>query len=279
MQTVTIAVTNSCPNRCPACFVWKTDERMSLEDFKKVIKKLPSNLITLVFTGGETFTHPDLLKMCKYAAEFLIKPLLFTSGAVFLDMKPFKRYIDSVTVTIKYPSEELDNEWKGNPKAYKNAIRLLGQLKKLGIPRKINWAVDRDNVVVIEEMVKLAEKYDATIDMLRFMPYTHGVRTLALTDEEWEMVCEESLKYELIKIRSPSRYSYQSCTGGVGRLSINVDGSVTPCLYWTFDSVANLLNESYEEVEKSLEEWRYRIANAEMCPVMHYLKSQEGGIM
>jgi len=274
MQTISLDITSRCPCACLGCFSSKSGEDMSLDGFKTIVKKLPKEeLKSFVISGGEPALHKDLVPICKHVSRLLIKPTIFTSGVAKLKLKSLKPYVDNITFTIKYPFNEGDELWKRVEGSFDKATRQMERCNKLGIKVLINWAADRNNFVYMDEMSKLADEYNAKIGMLRFMPYTDFVREIALTDNEWEMLCQESLKYKNIKVMHPSKVSYSVCTGGVGRMHIKVNGEVTPCLYYSFDSVGNLLNNSYKEVEMGLERWRLTLGVMKMCPVQRRLQS------
>ena len=272
MQTVSISITDFCPNRCPGCFAYKSKNYMSLLDFKKVIKAIPAEIEILILTGGEPFTHPNLVDMCKYASEFAVKPTVFTSGCVPLDLKKIRNYISRLFVTVKYPNTT-DNEWKGNKNCFKNVKKILRDAQLFKIKTFINWSVDRENLVFLSEMSEFAKKYDAGLDVLRFLPYDEKAREIALSDDEWEIFCEEASKYDNVKIRSPSsKYSYDICPAGVQRMNILTNGDVTPCLYWSFYSLGNIFKEDMHSILERLKQWRLRIGDIKGCPVVHYLE-------
>jgi len=270
---VIVNLLNACPNRCKGCFSYNGKDKLSLNQFRTIIDKLPKDIKAVVLSGGEPCLHPDLLKICKYTADNLIKPTLFTSGCVPIDIKPFKKHIYDLTITVKFPDLVMDSEWKKNKSCPRNIRNLLEQANELRMKVNINYAVDRENFIYMKEMVDFAKKYNAEVRLLRYLPYDENTVELALTDDEWETVCEQAVKYNIM-IQSPSKhYSYKICTAGVGRMVITPKADVSPCLYWTFDTYGNLLKEDYSTIERRLEEWRYVLGEDYIgCPVERYLR-------
>jgi MoaA/NifB/PqqE/SkfB family radical SAM enzyme len=263
MDTVFISVTEQCPNRCLG---YRSRSMMSYDNFKKIIRQLPK-MKAIVLTGGEPLLHKDLVNMCRFASRNSVKPAILTSGAVLTDLKKLKPYVYSIVVTIKYPDSK-DSDWKGNKKAFRNAISLLKSAYEIGMKAEINWAADRNNMIYLDEMHQLSQQYNAPINVLRFLPYSKSAVSSAFSDEEWEDFCTRVKLLDGVKIRFPSRESYMVCSGGVSRMMINTDGSVTPCLYWSFDSYANILEDGYAVCSDVMRSWREGWGLQKGCPCL-----------
>ncbi|MEK6879085.1 MAG: radical SAM protein, partial [Nanoarchaeota archaeon] len=230
-------ITNVCMLNCYGCYRPKTIEQMTYEQFKTVIDKLPSvNNITL--TGGEPFVHPDLLKMVRYCAKKNRKPRIVTSGFLPIDLEPYKNLIELISVTIKFPDNQymkIDSKWKTrdfNKKTFQKSIKVLEQAVELGIPRAINFCVDNftKNYRYMLRMVKLAEEYDASLVLLKFIPYTSDLKMFLLSDYDWNYICKHASRFDRVHIAFPSKYSYDMCSGGVNRMNILANGDVNSCL-------------------------------------------------
>jgi organic radical activating enzyme len=55
VKVATISVTDSCPLNCSSCYSKKSQNSMTLQDFKGIIYKLPPTIEAITITGGEPF--------------------------------------------------------------------------------------------------------------------------------------------------------------------------------------------------------------------------------
>jgi len=266
IQTAIINITNLCPLNCIGCWVEKKNQVMSLEDLKKIINKLPK-LDNITLSGGEPFTHKSILEICKYIyKKKKIKPQILTSGAVKVDLKKIKDYVSRIFVTIKYPNN-WDNNWKRNDNAFSLAVDFLEQCKKNKISIAINNCIDKCNVNELGNVINFAEKYNAELHLLKFLPYQEETKKIYLKKNVWEEVCRKVSRIPNVKIDFPSPYSYELCVAGVNRMCIQTDGSVTSCLYDTFNIIGNILKESYPKIEEKLYNLRESFGNKKGCPI------------
>ena len=272
MQNVVINILNKCLCSCPGCWVEKSSLKMSLDDFRKIINKLPKSIDHVVISGGEPFIHPELMDMVRYCSDNLCKPSLFTSGvAAPKDLKKLSEYVYDVTVTIKFPNSG-DDWWKHVPGSLEKSVRFLEACKRAGIDTNINWCVGSNNMLYKRDMLSLAADNDSVLCILRYIPYDDGFREFALKDEEWEDLCKEMVQYKNVRVLFPSHTTSMDCIAGIHRMSILPSGEVSPCLYWSFSTVGNILNEDYKIIEKKLEDWRVGIGDIRGCPVLKRLR-------
>lgn len=254
MDTIIISITDACPLKCIGCYATKDSPHMSLENFKKILDKLPLTE-SLTLTGGEPFIHPNLLEIVNYCVKTKREPRIVTSGYINHELlNKLKGKVELITVSLKYPNKS-DELWKRRGGTFGKSVKFLEKANKLNIPLAINWVVDRQNWMYLYPMYRLASKYKAILEVVRFIPYKDEFRVFALKTDEWEKMCTHVKKLADAHISFPSKYSYQLCVGGVNRLYIRTDGSVTPCIYST-DVIGNIFKDSYINLERNGYDWR-----------------------
>jgi len=231
--------------------------KMSYQDFKTIIDKLPSSVRDITLTGGEPFLLKDeLVKMTKYCAETIAKPIVFSSGIV-PDEKTIKGIapnIISIHVTVKYP-DSLDVIWKGHAKAHENVIAFLTICKKYNVKTYIHYCVDKNNSEYLSEMVEFGKKYSvAGIHVLRFLAFDKKDVDIVYNDAEWKLFCKRCDEYkDQVELKAPS---CEECLAGCTRMNILTNGNVTGCIYLPGPAVGNIIKDSYKNIEKKLEVWR-----------------------
>jgi len=288
MQNITIDICTACVNACPGCFTKNTNKYMSLEDFQTIIDKLPKNINSLVLSGGEPCMHPKLVSMAKYASDNLIPPTIFTSGVILKDWLKLKPFITSLHVTIHAPGKR-DETWKQKYGSFQIVRQNLKRVKELDIPLAIHYTISVDNRDCLKEMVELAKEYGAKLDILRLLPFISEIKPLTLSDDQWTFFCEEASKYDNVRIMFPerpchvsiivkiksaiSRKRKEECTAGVSRIAIDTFGGVTPCIYYPTNSpLANILHDSFKNVERKIVEWRKLQGRETRCLAMMKLR-------
>lgn len=255
-----INITEVCRLRCVGCYAPKLAKSMTMEQFRRIIHSLPKGVETITLSGGEPLLHPLLFDFVDFCNENNIRPRIVTSGFEDTDYTLLKDKVDLITVTIKSPNDKEDSEWKlGRPdgETYIKAIETLERLKFLEIPRAINWVADKKNKKSWLAMVRLAQEYDAYLQVIRFIPYQMPLIKYDLSNNEWERLCKTLDGCNNVHIAFPSKVSYQVCTAGLTRMNVHANGDVTPCIY-SNEVVGNIFEESYSKIEKKLEKWRVK---------------------
>ena len=271
MSSLTISITDVCPNRCSSCFSWKSNKSMSLENFKKITMKLRNRLedddSTIALTGGEPFSHPDLLSMAKFCANTLeIKPVIFTSGVIHpTDLSEFEPYVSNFAVSMKYPNDR-HSAWLRNPGGFSKAKEFIIKCNMELIPTAIHYAVDKMNIRYIDEMIKFADEHYSEVHLLRFLSFDTRYKMIELNDIEFDKLCD---KYkDKLKIIAPSKYTCgNNCQAGVQRINVQVNSNYTPCLYLQDKCFAlgNVLKEDKDIINRKLEMWREMHGQIDGC--------------
>jgi len=271
LQVCSLNISKACGLKCPGCYAYKffgnENAYMSLSNYKKIINKLgeEDGWQRVQLSGGEPFLHPDLVKMCRYTAKKMIKPIVFTSGIMTNNdmIAKLKPYVESFNVTIKYPNE-LDNRFKGHEKSLENSKKFLQICNDLNIPTQIHWAIDKGNYKYFDQIHGIAQQYNSMLFVLRFIPFDVKFKERFLIAKYWDAICKYALKHKNVHIGNTSKYTDYKCTAGLTRLSINTDSGYTPCIYLS-NSLGNIFNDSLDEIKKKLYNWRLNYKYFDKC--------------
>ncbi|MBF0631985.1 MAG: radical SAM protein [Magnetococcales bacterium] len=85
VTNVTVAITHQCNIRCEMCYFHeelKTRHILPLEVYQRFIDRVAPKHPCVILSGGEPFTHPDLVAMVAYAKSKRLPVQIFTNGTL-----------------------------------------------------------------------------------------------------------------------------------------------------------------------------------------------------
>jgi len=85
VRNITVAITNACNIRCDMCYfsnALTNAEKLPYPLFQKLMDEVAFSKPCVILTGGEPFTHPDLVRMVQYAKEKKLAVQIFTNGTL-----------------------------------------------------------------------------------------------------------------------------------------------------------------------------------------------------
>ena len=257
IQTISVNITEKCNLRCKGCYSHKSEKTMSFKDYKLIMKKFPIKNIFVNITGGEPFLHKELYKIAEYTHSWFKSPIIFTSGTITNTkfLKKLKKVVLGFALTIKYPNNSLDSEFRGFKNSFEKSYYFYKKCKSLGIPVAIHFALDKGNIEYADKMYYL---FGRELNIIRYLPYNKELEDLALSDKEWNRFCKKAKElYPKARIIFLSKYSEEKqCLAGLTRMNILVNGDVTPCVFIPNLVFGNLIKEDFVTVYNRMKNWR-----------------------
>ena len=259
---IVIEVTNSCNLNCQFCLTSdETRERglMSLENFKKIIDKLPPQIqqIDLDFSG-EPLLNKDVFKMVKYAKQNGISTFISTN-ATFLDKFDPKEIIDSglgkIAVCVDGASKETHEFYRRNSdfEQVKNNIKRLCSIKEMEKSRNpvitMQTLITKRNEHEIPKIEMLAKDLGVDKLYLRKMSISNYEGKSKLDAAKEELPSEKYSMYRIendkVIILDEPKYCY-----AIFNLVVLWNGDVTTCCFdYDGENVyGNLLKSSFKDI-------------------------------
>ena len=169
-------ITSRCNGECKFCYRLLSNRDNTLEQNRKVLKKLISmGIEKITWTGGEALLYNDLLVLMKEAHEKGIKNNLITNGKL-LDrdkINDMEEYIDYITFSLDALDKDV-NERLGRGKNHaEHIIELLDFIvnNQKNIKIKLNSIITKVNVENIKEVINIAKKYPfSRWKIFKFLP-------------------------------------------------------------------------------------------------------------
>ena len=244
-ELVHINITEKCGRNCPYCYVDRSKGRdMAYEDFKAIIDKCVANKVFQVtIGGGEPFMHPEISKFVDYASQ-RINICTTSNGDAILAANTMRKFRQ---VNISYHEDLKDLEDK------------IKKLKDLDIRRGINFVYNKSTEHAIEHIYRIAKDHGAEILILQFKP-TKGEWDQYISPEETYKAAKELANRQEVPISIDGATCYQ-CMMKRRFMTVQIDGTVTPCSFVHEPNMGNILKQDFQEI------WKNR-GDMILCPYM-----------
>jgi len=253
---------------CKKCFLdckfcsSNADEKslcfLKLNLIKSIIRDTNKLKISRIqISGGEPFTHPDLLKICECLSKENKKTLIYTCGNINLKgrlhqipyrtlemIKEFR--IESLRFNLQSHKPEIHN-FLTNSNSFKNTILSIKSSVELGFNTEIHIIPFKQNYLDLSESIEFFRSLGISkVKFLRFIPHGRGSinKTFLELNQTQNRYLLEKLIYfkkqfqEFIEIGSSFNSSFikdrfkicRDCQLGKNKIAVTPDSKVFPCV-------------------------------------------------
>lgn len=268
-QNVIIDPINMCNLKCPLCPTGSDKlnyprGRISIEQFKLIIERMPSLKSISLYNWGEPFLNSEIFEIIKYAENKKIATMIHSNFSLKKDDGFFKKIIDSglnqLIISLDGASQESYEKYRkgGNFELVINNLRKLQTSKKSlsKLKPNITWKyiVNKYNEHEIEIAKKMAKELEINFETVKMglgddLPDVNFDESFEKSKESWlpkdaKYIDERYLgKHSFPLYDSPCNYLFSS-------LVINHDGDVFPCCFVSDKrySFGNIFNESFSNI-------------------------------
>ena len=252
-----LELTTRCPLHCPQCYCDLTYGKDL--DFGKALywirEAAAERVKTVNLSGGETLCYPHLTELVSECARLGLESNIALSGA-FATKEKLEELItagvNGIFVSLNGSTELLNSKTRDG---YQLALSTLQLLKELHFPNVcINWVMHSYNAADFPNMISLAQDYDVKeITVMVFkpnsahelpsLPNEEQMRTLAKIIKTYKGPLKITVENCFSQMRALVNEHYlanlntgiqKGCGAGRDGISINVDGTITPCRHLEF---------------------------------------------
>ena len=140
LHFIFLSITKQCPLNCEHCFEWDImhrEEHLNLQNLKSIVDQFQKRSITSLFlTGGEPLSrYQDLLSIIAYASPK--SNVWVLSSGYMLDRKKAielkQAGLYGVMISVDHYDEVKHNAFRGNDKAFSNALEGLAFSREKGL--------------------------------------------------------------------------------------------------------------------------------------------------
>jgi pyrroloquinoline quinone biosynthesis protein E len=252
-ETIHIAVTSRCDQRCRGCFYSSgSGSDMEFQLFEKIVEEgSEAGVFQIALGGGEPLLHPKLIDMVRLARQSGIVPNITTNGN-FLTAETASALkeagLGQIQISLNGANEGMNSATRPN---FRSALKAIEVCKKVGLRSGINFLLTQSNVSDLEAVISLGvEMGVATVNILRPKPPTEDENWLereSLTATEYLDVQRRLRK---LKVAEPTRITIDAsltfllthhpsdllfrrgiwgCTAGRRFVTVTEKGDILPC--------------------------------------------------
>lgn len=260
-ESINLELTTFCPLKCPQCYVHLEPGKYIDKDFAISIIKECGQLHTssINLSGGETMAYPYIFDLVKACNENNVFSNIAISGYNFdeIALNKFINYnIGAIYVSLNGSTKEINSKTRDGFDLAINALKILN--KSTFDNYYINWVAHDYNISDLENMVKLAKKFNCKgLVVLAFKPDSQNKLNGAPTYKNFINLKNQIINYnsdtfndDIFKIHIEDCYSSLvncinnedtinenainkeipfGCSAGLSTMSVSVDGYFTPC--------------------------------------------------
>lgn len=266
-RVIQIELTTKCPLSCPQCYKDNAgSEDIDFDLLKSILyRQKEAGLKSIMLNGGEPLLYPHFFDLLEIIEELDIRANCFSSGvsinyATALKLKKYKNLF--LNISLNGSSSYVNSLSRDG---YFQAMNAIKTLKDTNVQFGINWVARKDNVYDFQNIIKIAEKYNASNILIVGNKYTSlGVMDSPLgyneliylndiisdykkTDGKVQLLIQQCF-IELRKLQFENEFSINTgCPAGRIFCAVDHNGMFMPCThiakYERYDSI----NEYWEK--------------------------------
>jgi len=244
-------ITGRCNCRCETClWLGNGEQELTTPEVAALYRDAAqSGLVMNVLWGGEPLLRHDISEVLLHSKRSGLVTTLITNGYFLAERADELRHVDSLIVSIDFPSQQHDL-LRRRPGIFQKALAGIEQFRAKYPATKlmINTVVSKLNLGKIPEMVFLAQQLGVSIYL---SPMETGARPsqqgngpkgyLALNDDELSAVCQQAIElkrrgypvnnsFAYLRTFIPRKRPY-ICHARKVYVHVNPNGDIENCLH------------------------------------------------
>lgn len=237
LTRITLELTNKCNLRCVHCYQEERNEAynikfLSLDSIQKLLKDIKNlGIITIVLTGGEVFTHPDIYKIISaikaenYRIAILSNLTMINEKNIdFLQMN-----VNSISTSVYGTTKDVYESVtrvKGSYEKYSCAVKLIRSHTDIKLIEKA--IVLKNNFCQYSSLINKTDASDARIIVNNSNNYCES---LCLNEDElfeyWKLFLDKHKNEEILYKKKKKA---TMCNAFNDSLFIDITGNIIGCL-------------------------------------------------
>lgn len=197
LQLVAWEVTRSCNLSCTHCRASAGSGRYqgeldTMECCGIIDQIIEAGKPVLILTGGEPLMRADIFSIAEYAVSQGLRVVMGSNGTLIsagIAAKLKDVPLSRVSVSLDFPTDELQDRFRGQPGAYADALAGIRNLRRVGIDVQVNCTLTKLNITYLNDLINLAIGEGAVAFHPFFLVPTgrgRGLQQVELSAREYE---------------------------------------------------------------------------------------------
>ncbi len=238
---ITIELIRSCNLRCRHCYHGEFDNvRLPRETWQNILPQLAeAGTLELTFTGGEIFTHPDLIDIISDARKAYFD-VTFISNLTLASEEQIAALAELgvrlVRTSLYFATAEKHDRFVGHKGAFAATTMALKLLRKYGIKSKVQVMLLDENISELAEIEQLCRDVGASCAGIYFMDPINRLKeappvevptlkTIEKYRENWQ-------KSSFIGWMAKRQIGPELCGAATMSAFIDAEALLWPCINW-----------------------------------------------
>lgn len=272
LLSMNLELTTACPFRCPQCYCnMENVQHLDFDTAKGALDEGSAlGLKDLSLSGGETMCYPHLTELIAYAKACGVPGIHAAFSGWGFNQETVTNMINaglsSISISLNGSTKAINNLTR---QGYEDAINALSILKQMDYKHTIvNWVMHSNNVDDFDDLVQLCEDYQVEmIDIISFKPDAKAQLKSVPSREQIIRIANtirkqtgnvritvEKCYSQLLALTADTKLfgnlntgKYRGCFAGYGCVSVNVDGTFSPCRHIHYKEHFNTIEEYLTE--------------------------------
>ena len=273
LSRVTLRVTDHCNLKCIHCFLGdnRINHFLPISSIEKLFSVFHEyRVMTVLITGGEPLSHPQILEILKLANRYAL-PFRLSTNATLLNENILRElmtmpYFHSIVLSIEGLNEDHDKiRGVGN---FELLLDVMKKLRRHAIRFSINITINKLNFNYLEDLVNFGLNQGAyTVHLTPIYPEGRAEGSLLLLSKEdllkvFQKMAEikKNPRILLGPVDIPASYEMEEKGIGICNLGkewciVYSDGSVVPCRQFYNEGfiAGNILQQDFSSIWKHAE--------------------------
>ena len=198
-----LGLTYQCNMKCKHCYVQKSKDILTLDDFKKILEISAKNgVFVLYYTFGEPLLSPYIFDLIEFSHKLGYVQTLMTNGYLINERiaKQLKlNGINNVYISIDSIFPKKHDENRGLNGAFEKAIKAIKILSNNNISVGISTTIRNENLDEILEIVNLALTLNIKCISLLRKREDNNLNVFKKENEKIKYSNKNELKQEILK--------------------------------------------------------------------------------
>ena len=256
---ITVELNRSCNLRCRHCYHGPFDQHfLPREKLQNIFAALAeAGTLELTFTGGEIFTHPELIDIITDARKAYFD-VTFISNLTLAGEEEIARLaalgVRLVRTSLYFATPQKHDTFVGEPGAFAATVNALKLLKKYGIKSKVQVMLLEENIAELAALEELCQKLGATCAGVYFMDPTNQLSEAPLAEVPTLKTLNSTRKLwqnsSFIGWMNTRSLGPDLCGAATMSAFIDADGLLWPCINWP-KAAGSLLETPFKELWNS----------------------------